>query len=160
MTDARLYFAILVPVLAIIVGMVVRVLQMRSIGRQCAHLELRFTRFEIRFIVRLLRLCSGRFYWVRTSPQDLPLVRRTGTDTESRHSPTHRTKMLSAFRNCFDNNSPPIRSALVPAFAIRSCVPHIGARQGIRARGRRNLGSGGPARVRFGAGGLGREPPR
>lgn len=60
MTDIRLYFAILVPVLAIIVGILAGILQMNFIGRRFTSVEVRFTSLEATMNARFTSL-EARF---------------------------------------------------------------------------------------------------
>jgi hypothetical protein len=56
MTDAQLYFAIGVPVFAVMVGIVAGILQMNSIGGRFTSMEGRLTSFEASMSARLTSL--------------------------------------------------------------------------------------------------------
>jgi hypothetical protein len=59
MTDVQLYFAIGVPVFAVMVGIVAGILQMNSIGGRFTSMEARFTSFEASMSARLTSLESS-----------------------------------------------------------------------------------------------------
>jgi hypothetical protein len=56
MTDAQWYFAIGVPVFAVMVGIVAGILQMNSIGGRFTSMEARFTSFEASMNARFTSL--------------------------------------------------------------------------------------------------------